>query len=116
MLNALARWLVTFTALSLLLTWCFLNRAPVAFDLSPLHDPVMIPLFATILGSAVLGFVWGAVMTWLASQPARTEARRCAREVRELSRRLHQADLAPTSADSLAHEFVPEKTRWRLWR
>lgn len=95
MFNATARWLVTFISLSLLLTWCFLNRGKVVFDISPVHDSLSVPLFAVILGVSILGFLWGAAIVWLSSAPVRAERRQLKRDLRDALHRLHDQAASP---------------------
>lgn len=116
MLNAIARFVVTFISLTLLLTWCFLNRGGVDFDFSPKHDPVNLPLFVVILAVAILGFLWGMVMTWLTSAPSRNELRQLKKNLREIERRLSDQATAVITAhpDTVIDGLLPVK-RKRWW-
>lgn len=89
---AIVRWFLTVICLSTLLTWCFLNRGVVVFDWSPAHDPVRVPLFVVILVVAVIGFLWGAMITWLNAADERAERRILRREHKDLTQRLQDVE------------------------
>ena len=87
-------WIVTFLALSVLLTVSGLNLHLVKIDLSPAHAPIDLPLFAVILGAAAIGFIWGTLITWLAAGPLRAEERRLRRTVQKLEGQITQQESA----------------------
>ena len=95
---AFLRWILTVICLSTLLTWCFLNRGDVPFDWSPAHDPVPMPLFGVIVLSAMIGFMWGVLVTWLNAAPERAEKRRLKRENKNLKDQLGDTDIATDAA------------------
>lgn len=116
MIIAIARWLLTVISLSLLLTWCFLNRIDVAFDWSPAQGPVTMPLFGVILLSAVLGFIWGVLITWLNAADDRAEKRQLRRDLKNLERKVTDLEHAGLAAnpDAVIAGLLPAKKSW--WR
>lgn len=111
----IVRWFLTVICLSTLLTWCFLNRGVVPFDWSPAHDPLQVPLFVVILLVAVVGFLWGALITWLNAAGERGELRRIRREHKEMAKKL--ADIEQTAAahnpDAVVDGLLaPPKKSW----
>lgn len=113
---AVLRWLLTVFSLSILLTWCFLNRSDVPFDWSPTHDPITMPLFGVILLSAMLGFIWGVFITWLNAADERAEKRKLRRDVKDLQQKVSHLEQAGIAAnpDTVIAGLLPAKKSW--WR
>lgn len=111
------RWLLTVICLSTLLTWALLNRSDVLFDFSPVHDPVKVPIYALIMVTALIGFLWGTLITWLHATTDRLERRLLRREVGVLEKKVAELESAallanPNAAISGLIPSEPKKTGW----
>lgn len=75
------------------------NRQEVALGLWPLASAAVVPVYFAVLGSLLVGFVWGALAAWVAGGRWRREARRRARRILALERELAatQEQLPPPS-------------------
>lgn len=108
----IVRWLITVFFLSILLTWCLLNRAAVPFDWSPFHDPVTIPLLLVILISTLFGFLWGATIVWLNSLPEKSEHKKLQRTLDKLTKKLESSEetkITENSSGLLSRLLNPNK-------
>jgi len=76
------------------------NRESVRVGLWPLVDTVVMPLFAVIILSLFLGFVFGALAAWWSGRGARWRARNAERRVERLTAELDR--LRTTTAPSPA--------------
>lgn len=103
-------WIITFVVMSILLIWSALNTHWIAFDPSPVHSPVRLPVFVLIMAGAVLGFMWGSVMTWLAATPDRRKIRALKQETVTLKKEADQnaAHAARANPDAVIAGLLPE--------
>jgi uncharacterized integral membrane protein len=85
-MSALSKALVTILFVIIIFWVSVFNRDAVNFSVYPLIDSASIPLALIILGSVMLGFIWGAVIVWLNGGVTRSEARRLRREVKSLEK------------------------------
>jgi uncharacterized integral membrane protein len=111
---AIFRWILTVICLATLLTWCFLNRGDVPFDWSPAHDPIAMPLFGVIMLSAMMGFIWGALVVWLNAAPERRAHRQLKRDANDMAQKIaafEQADVA-RNPDAVIAGLLPVKRGW----
>ncbi|MGE4313994.1 MAG: lipopolysaccharide assembly protein LapA domain-containing protein [Pseudobdellovibrionaceae bacterium] len=70
-MTALIRWLFTALIALAVLAFTLANLNSVDVALTPVTPPLSLPLYFVILGSTVLGFIWGAVLVWLNGWPTR---------------------------------------------
>ena len=64
------------------------NRDEVTVDLWPLPIVQPLPLFMTVLGAALIGFLAGGVVTWFSSGGVRRRARVARRQVSSMEKDL----------------------------
>lgn len=84
-MSALVKFLVTFFFVVIILWLAIFNRSAVEFSVYPfVLDALSVPLAIIILGSVLIGFIWGALIVWLNGGKTRSEARRLRREVKNL--------------------------------
>jgi uncharacterized integral membrane protein len=84
-MSALVKFLVTFLFVVIILWLSVFNRSAVEFSVYPfVLDALSVPLAIIILGSVLIGFIWGALIVWLNGGKTRSEARRLRREVKSL--------------------------------
>jgi len=76
------------------------NREPVTLALWPLSFAIEAPLYVAVLGSVLLGFIFGALAAWTGGHRWRREVRRRGRRIAALEREVAatQAQL-PGAAD-----------------
>jgi uncharacterized integral membrane protein len=111
------RWIITVVCLSTLLTWALLNRSEVMFDPSPVHDAVSIPLYVLIMGVALVGFLWGALITWLHATTDRVDRKLLRREVNVLEKKVAELESAALHANPNAaiSGLIPSEPRKASW-
>lgn len=95
-------WIFVIIVAVVLAAFAVSNRETVSLALWPLPNALALPLYLAILGSALLGFIAGALGTWLGASERRREARRRRRRLAALEHQLAatQAQL-PAAADKL---------------
>jgi lipopolysaccharide assembly protein A len=103
-------WAVTLAVAAVLSLFAASNRDAVSLGLWPLPFLVGVPLYLVIFGAAIVGFLTGALVAWIAGAHRRRELRRCRRRSDALARELAatQSQL-PTAAQagSVALPAVP---------
>ncbi|MCP5370327.1 MAG: LapA family protein [Hyphomicrobiales bacterium] len=68
-------WLLMAVVGVAIIGFCVANRGPVTVDLWPLPMELDRRLFEVVLAALLLGFLWGALATWLAGSRTRNKAR-----------------------------------------
>jgi putative membrane protein len=94
-------WAVTLAVAAVLSLFAASNREAVSLGLWPLPFLVGVPLYLVIFGAAIVGFLTGALVAWIAGAHRRRELRRCRRRSEALARELAatQSQL-PTAAQA----------------
>jgi uncharacterized integral membrane protein len=64
------------------------NRGPVTLALWPLSFAIEAPLYLAVLGSVLLGLMFGALAAWVAGRRRRREARQRGRRIAALEHEL----------------------------
>ena len=85
-MSALSKALVTILFVIIIFWVSIFNRDAVNFSVYPLIDAQSVPLALVILGSVMLGFIWGALIVWINGGGTRTEARRLRREIKSIEK------------------------------
>ena len=81
-------WIVMVVVGGVAVFFAVSNRGPVTVDLWPLPIVQPIPLFITVLGAALIGFLAGGVVTWFSSGGVRRRARVARRQVSTMEKDL----------------------------
>ena len=83
-----------FTCIVLFLTVSFAvsNKQPFVMTLWPFPFEIELPVSFVILAFALIFFVLGAFYNWLLSFPLRSERSRQAKKIKELTRKVEEAD------------------------
>ena len=75
-------WIVMLPVAVAIIVFSAANGGPVTVNLWPLPYSADLPLAAVVLVSLALGFVWGALVAWVAGGRDRNDARAAARRAR----------------------------------
>jgi lipopolysaccharide assembly protein A len=87
-------WWIVFALVALILIlFAASNREMVSVGLWPLPDSLQLPLYLVVLGTLIVGFFSGQLVTWVAGWHWRREARRSRDRIAALEREL-EADRA----------------------
>jgi len=86
------RWVSLAVVAVLLILFAVSNREVVSVGLWPLPVTVGLPLYIVVLGTLVIGFVAGQVVTWIAGWRWRREARRSRERIATLEAQIHHRD------------------------
>lgn len=81
-------WIVMLIIGIVALLFSVSNRGAVSVDLWPLPIIQDIPLFITVIGATILGFVGGGIVTWFSSGHVRKRARAARRQVSSMEKDL----------------------------
>jgi len=81
-------WIVLALAALLLILFAVSNREMVSVGLWPLPVLVELPLYLVVLGTLILGFVLGELVTWIGGWRWRRDARRSRDRIANLEREL----------------------------
>lgn len=65
-----------------------MNRERVPFLWSPVHDPVILPLYLIMLGAVGFGFLFGGMVVWLNMGPLRQKKRDQKQEIKTLETKI----------------------------
>ena len=87
-------WLITLPILVVVVVFAVNNRGAVDFDLWPVGLTVAMPLYLTVLGTIVVGFIAGGSVVWIASAQLRRTVRRQRHRVSELERQVKKFEAA----------------------
>lgn len=90
-MGALLKFIFTVPFIALLFWLTFANRTEITLTWSPVHEPVTIAISVLLLGAVSLGFIWGAVITWLNYAPLRRVHRQNKKAVTRLEKELNVA-------------------------
>ena len=96
-------WIITLPITLVVVTFAVVNRGFVAVDLWPLKLTVELPLFILVLGSALAGFLVGAMVMWWSGGKQRQKIRTLRSDTERLERRnrsLEQASQPPAAKDT----------------
>tara|TARA_R110001592_G_scaffold29350_9_gene106608 strand:- start:26728 stop:27060 length:333 start_codon:yes stop_codon:yes gene_type:complete len=67
-----------------------INTDPVSVMVSPINDPVMVPLYQVALASVALGFIAGALIVWINCGPVRQSKRQQKKEIKNLEKEVNR--------------------------
>jgi uncharacterized integral membrane protein len=81
-------WIVLALAALLLILFAVSNRETVSVGLWPLPDLVELPLFLVVLGTFLVAFLFGELVSWVGGWRWRREARRSRERIAMLEREL----------------------------
>ena len=104
-------WIVMLPVAVAIIVFSAANGDPVAVNLWPLPFSADLPLALVVLLSLALGFVWGALVAWIAGGRERTQARAAARRARSAE---HEAAVLRHRSERLEEagsRQVPAPTR-----
>lgn len=87
MLSAL-RWLIGLSFTLVIATFAALNREDISVIINPLAEPTSLPLYAVIMLSFVIGFIFGGSIVWLNAAASRRAKRKQAKEIKRLEKEL----------------------------
>ena len=90
-------WIVLALVALVLVLFAVSNREAVSVGLWPLPSVLQLPLYLVVLGTLVIGFLAGQLVTWVNGWRWRREARRSRERIAMLEREL-QAERAPVAA------------------
>ena len=96
-------WIVLALVALVLALFAVSNREAVSVALWPLPSVLQLPLYLVVLGTLVIGFFAGQLVTWVGGWRWRREARRSRERIAMLEReleaeRLQHAERAPVAA------------------
>lgn len=83
-------WILAGTLAALAGLFALNNRGELTVDLWPLGPQTQMPVFVALVGALYIGFLFGAVVAWLAGGAARKRARDMARKAATLDIELQE--------------------------
>lgn len=106
-MGALLKFIFTIPFIALLFWLTFANRTEITLTWSPVHDPVTVDLAILLLGTVSLGFIWGALITWLNYASLRRVHRQNKKAVTRLENELTVARTAQPVASQASRLSPP---------
>lgn len=103
---ALLRWLVGAAFAIIVLTFAVLNRESVTLHLTPIHDPINMPLYAVGLAFLALGYLFGSATLWIYQSKARREHRQNRRTLKTLQKKNEKKEKHNTSDTAHNHDDI----------
>lgn len=102
------RWIVAVPIIVAAVLFAIAHPQPVDFVWSPVNEPVTIPLFALTLGLCALGFILGALATWLGMGKVRQDRRAQKKAIKTLEKDLAAANENVIKAREEARAAQPQ--------
>jgi uncharacterized integral membrane protein len=99
-------WIVLAAVALLLILFSASNREVVSVGLWPLPDFLQLPLYLVVLGTLIIGFLFGQLVTWIGGRRWRREARRSRDRIAALEREL-EAERAQRAVPRVPVAAVP---------
>ena len=103
-------WIITLPITVLVVTFAVVNRGFVAVDLWPLKISLELPLFVLVLGSALAGFLVGALVMWWSAGKQRQKLRTLRSDTERLERRNRSLEQARQPAAGQESPGLPVVT------
>ena len=102
MLRLLA-WLFFLPLAAAVVFLAITHHDPVTIDLAPLLSfKADVQVFVLVLGSIMIGFIWGGATLWIAAAVTRRRLRQRSRDLEQSTFRLQQAEDRLRKAEALA--------------
>lgn len=92
------RYLLKFVSVILIVAFVVLNRQETTLYISPLSEPLTLPLWLMGLVIFTFGFIVGAVLLWLNSWPIRKDLRQTKKKLAQAEK--DSAELSETMRDN----------------
>ncbi|MGH1456072.1 MAG: LapA family protein [Alphaproteobacteria bacterium] len=87
---AIIRFLVGLVLTVLIAGFAVINRFDVTISWNPVSDPVILPFYVVLLGSLLVGFLFGGGLVWLNGSSVRREKRKQKREIKILEKEVER--------------------------
>jgi len=109
---ALIKSVISFLLIIAIAWFCIINAQSVDIIWSPIHDPLTLPLYTTIIGGLIIGFAIGTLLTWINSGHVRKEKRRQKKQIKSLEKELEKNTTAISNQKPPADFFpaLPNKS------
>jgi hypothetical protein len=86
------KWLAALPIIVAAVLFALAHAQPVEFYWSPVNDPLILPLYALALGLCAIGFILGALATWLGMGHLRHDRRVQKKTIKQLEKELAAAN------------------------
>ncbi len=83
---AVIRWIIGLIITICIASMAVMNRHNVTLLWSPINDDLTLPLYAIILLSMAVGFIFGGILVWINTGKTRKEKRRQKKEIKLLEK------------------------------
>ena len=85
---AFIRWIIGFLITIGIATFAAINRQDVDININPIDDELIItlPVYGIMIGSLVVGFIFGGSIVWLNGSKTRRERRKANKDVKSLEK------------------------------
>jgi uncharacterized integral membrane protein len=103
-------WIVTAPIVILVVLFAVSNLEPITLRLRPFPSELTIPLWLLTLVQLFVGFLLGAIVTWIGDRRRRRETRLLVRRVSELEQSLAAAQKQAGEADRKLAELRAQPT------
>mgnify|MGYP000739824526 CR=1 FL=1 len=101
---SLLRWLFMLPIILLVILFALANPSPTIINWSPFHEAITLPLYFIVVFFLCLGFLIGALISWVGMLPSWKEKRNLKKENAKLEKDLNKAN------EKLIEELSKEKS------
>lgn len=84
-----------------------LNIEPVLVNISPVHDPVALPLYSIALASLMFGFIAGGAMVWMNMNHVRRDRRQQKKHIKTLEKEVNELKEDKFMPEAKTAEILP---------
>jgi len=100
-------WILAGTLAALAGLFALNNRGELTVDLWPLGPQTQMPVFVALVGALYIGFLFGALVAWLAGGATRKRAREMARKAATLDIELQELKARQAGAPEKSAPPIP---------
>ena len=97
---AVIRWIFALPIIVICVYMALSNRESIDFIYSPLNEPISIPLYYLLLLALAIGFVLGAILTWINGGKTRKERREQKKTIKSMQKELDSLHKKAIKADN----------------
>lgn len=104
---AIIRFIIGLVFTVLVASFAVMNRFSVDLVWSPVNDSISLPFYVVLLGSLLVGFLFGGVLVWINGGSVRSEKRKQKREIKILEKEIERLKQDKFSQKPPAGDMFP---------
>ncbi len=106
-MNSLIRWIFTIPFAAIIIIFALYNRHDINLYLNPIDiSAVTLPAYIFGAGAAIVGFIWGGLMTWLAYSSKRKKIREQKNIIKNLEKEIKAANQNQKKEENIDNKLL----------